>query len=165
MGIPAVADKLLQLAVAKILEAIYEQDFLPTSYGYRPKVGAKKAVQDLTYELQFGRNGSVVEADIKGYFDTIDHDWLLRMLAERIDDKLFLGLIDRWLKADILERDGQVIHPQTGTPQVRLQRTCGVPLSGYSSRSSSIAPAFSHFPISRSIAPSLTLRRINPSSF
>ena len=117
LGIPVVEDRLLQGAVRLLLEAIYEQDFLPTSYGYRPKVGAKKAVQDLTYELQFGRNGYVVEADIKGYFDTIDHDWLLRMLAERIDDKLFLGLIDSWLKAGILERDGEVIHPQTGTPQ------------------------------------------------
>ncbi|WP_063463911.1 reverse transcriptase domain-containing protein [Ectothiorhodospira sp. BSL-9] len=92
-------------------------DFLPTSYGYRPKRGAQQAAKDLTYELQFGRHGYVVEADIKGFFDNIDHDWLLRMLAERIDDKPFVGLIASWLKAGILERDGSVLHPHTGTPQ------------------------------------------------
>ena len=67
--------------------------------------------------FQFGRHGYVVEADIKGFFDNIDHDWLLRMLEARVDDKPFLGLIDSWLKAGILERDGAVIQPQTGTPQ------------------------------------------------
>jgi group II intron reverse transcriptase/maturase len=108
---------LLQAAARLLLEAIYEQDFLPTSYGYRPGVGAQKAVGDLTRELQFGRYGYVVEADIKGFFDNIDHDWLLRMLEERVEDKPFLGLIATWLKAGILERDGSVIHPHTGTPQ------------------------------------------------
>ncbi|MCP4266609.1 MAG: group II intron reverse transcriptase/maturase [Candidatus Brocadiaceae bacterium] len=117
LGIPVVEDRLLQGAARLLLEAIFETDFLPMSYGYRPKVGAQKAVKELTYELQFGRYGYVVEADIKGFFNTIDHNWLLRMLSERIDDKPFLGLIDSWLKAGILERDGQVIHPQTGTPQ------------------------------------------------
>ena len=74
-------------------------------------------MKELTRELQFGRYGWVVEADIKGFFDNIDHDWLLRMLGERIDDGPFLGLIDTWLKTGILERDGSVIHPHTGTPQ------------------------------------------------
>jgi RNA-directed DNA polymerase len=69
LGIPVVEDRLLQAAVRLLLEAIYEQDFLPASYGYRPKVGAGKAVGDLTYELQFGRYGYVVEADIKGFLD------------------------------------------------------------------------------------------------
>ena len=117
LGIPVVEDRLLQAAVKLILEAIYEQDFLPASYGYRPKVGAQKAVSDLTYELQFGKYGYVVEADIKGFFDNIDHNWLIRMLAERVDDKPFLGLIESWLKAGILERDGTILHPHTGTPQ------------------------------------------------
>jgi RNA-directed DNA polymerase len=117
LGIPVVEDRLLQGAARLLCEAIFEADFLPISYGYRPGVGAQQAVKDLTCELQFGRNGYVVEADIKGFFDTIDHDWLLRMLSERIDDKPFLGLIDTWLKAGILERDGRVIHPHTGTPQ------------------------------------------------
>lgn len=117
LGIPVVEDRLLQGAARLLLEAIYEQDFHAVSYGYRPKIGAQQAVKDLTFELQFGRYGYVVEADIKGFFDNIDHDWLLRMLEERVDDKPFLGLIDTWLKAGILERDGTVLHPQTGTPQ------------------------------------------------
>jgi len=117
LGIPVVEDRLLQAAVRLLLEAIYEQDFLPVSYGYRPKVGAQQAAKDLTCELQFGRHGYVVEADIQGFFDNIDHGWLLRMLGERVDDQPFLGLIDSWLKAGILERDGSVRHPHTGTPQ------------------------------------------------
>ena len=117
LGIPVVEDRLLQGAVKLLLEAIYEVDFLPQSYGYRPGVGAQKAVKDLTYELQFGRYGYVVEADIKGFFDHLDHDKLLKMLRERIDDEPFLGLIDCWLKAGILERDGTLFHPTAGTPQ------------------------------------------------
>jgi retron-type reverse transcriptase len=69
LGIPATQDKLLQIAVKRILEAIFEQDFLQCSYGYRPGVGALDAVDKLTIKLQFGRYNYVVEADIKGYFD------------------------------------------------------------------------------------------------
>lgn len=117
LGIPAVADKLLQLAGAKILEAIYEQDFLSYSYGYRPGTGAHKAIKDLSAILRRGRDAWIVEADIKGFYDNIDHDKLLIMLMKRIDDKRLLKLIRRWLKAGILEPDGQVVHPGTGTPQ------------------------------------------------
>jgi len=117
LGIPALEDKIVQRAVAMLLEAIYEQEFLTCSYGYRPNTGAQDAVSDLTFQLQFGRFGYIVEADIQGFFDNIDHDWLLKMLALRIDDAAFLGLIRKWLKAGILESDGMVIHPDTGTPQ------------------------------------------------
>jgi len=117
LGIPVVEDRLLQAAAKLLLEAIYEEEFLPISYGYRPRVGAGKAVADLTYELQFGRYGYVVEADIKGFFDNLDHDWLLRMLELRVDDKPFMGLIASWLQAGILERDGKILHPHSGTPQ------------------------------------------------
>lgn len=117
LGIPAVEDKLLQRAVARILEAIYEQDFLRCSYGYRPKVGALDAVDKLTIKLQFGQYHFVVEADIKGFFDNIQHGWLIRMLEERLEDGALLRLIRKWLKAGVLETDGQVIHPATGTPQ------------------------------------------------
>ena len=117
LGIPATQDKLLQIAVKRILEAIFEQDFLHCSYGYRPGVGILDAVDKLTVKLQFGKYNYLVEADISGYFDNIDHTWLLKMLAERVDDKSFLWLIEKWLKAGVLETDGKVLHPVTGTPQ------------------------------------------------
>jgi RNA-directed DNA polymerase len=117
LGIPATEDKLLQVAVAKILEAIYEADFLDCSYGYRPNRSPQEAAKRLNNELHYGRYCWVVDADIKGFFDNIDHDWMIRMLEERIDDAPFLRLIRKWLKAGILETDGQVAHPVTGTPQ------------------------------------------------
>ena len=117
LGIPGIADKLLQKAVSKILAAIYEQDSLSCSYGYRPGTGAHKAIKDLSAILRPGRYSWVVEADIKGLFNNIEHDKLLNMLMKRIDDKPLLKLIRRWLKAGILEIDGQVQHPVTGTPQ------------------------------------------------
>lgn len=117
LGIPATEDKLLQLAVAQILGAIYESDFSDCSYGYRPHRSPLDAVSKLRTDLQFGRYCWVVEADIQSYFDTIDHGWLMRMLEERIDDAPFLRLIRKWLKAGVLETDGQVVHPGTGTPQ------------------------------------------------
>ena len=117
LGIPAVADKLLQVAVTKILEAIYEQDFLGCSYGYRPNIGALDAVKDLSAVLRSGRYHYLVEADIRSFFDKLDHDILIDMLEKRIDDKPFLRLIRKWLKAGILDTDGKVINPQTGSPQ------------------------------------------------
>jgi group II intron reverse transcriptase/maturase len=117
LGIPATEDKLLQLAVKRLVEAIYEEDFLPCSYGYRPRRGALEAVDQLTVKLQFGNYRYVVEADIKGFFDNISHEWLMRMLAERIDDQAILRLIKKWLKAGVLDTDGQVIRPEDGTPQ------------------------------------------------
>ncbi len=117
LGIPALEDRLVQSAVAKVLTAIYEQDFLDCSYGYRAGRSAHDAVSELTRELQFGPYHTIVEADIRGFFDHMGHDWLLEMLAQRIDDRAFLGLIRKWLKAGILETDGKVIHPETGTPQ------------------------------------------------
>ena len=117
LGIPATDDKVLQFAVAKILEAIYEEDFLDVSYGYRPRKGSQDAVRELTRKLQFGRFSHIVEADIRGFFDNIDHHWMVRMLEERISDGPFLRLIQKWLKAGILDTSGEVIHPATGTPQ------------------------------------------------
>ena len=117
LGIPALEDKLVQIAVTQILLAIFEVDFLPCSYGYRPGVGAHDAIRELTVELQFGGHNFVHEADIKGFFDNIRWEWLERMLEQRIADGAFLNLIGKWLRAGILEEDGRVIHPQTGTPQ------------------------------------------------
>jgi RNA-directed DNA polymerase len=117
LGIPATEDKLLQLAVTRVLEAIYEQDFLSCSYGYRPERSALDAVFKLTDDLQFGPFSYVVEADIKGFFDNIDHDKLIEMLERRIGDPRLLRLIKKWLKAGVLDTDGKVIHPSSGTPQ------------------------------------------------
>ena len=117
LGIPVVEDRLLQLTVARILGAIFEPVFLPCSYAYRPGIGAQQAVSDLTQELQFGCYGYIVDVDIKSYFDMIDHDKLMATLEERIDDRPFLRLIRKWLKAGVLEEDGSVLHPETGSPQ------------------------------------------------
>jgi group II intron reverse transcriptase/maturase len=117
LGIPATQDKLLQVAVKRLLEAIYEQDFSRSSFGYRPNLGALDAVDKLTTKLQFGRFNFVVEADIKGFFDNLNHNELLKMLAERVDDKALLWLIGKWLKAGVLDTDGKTLHPETGSPQ------------------------------------------------
>ena len=117
LGIPALEDKLVQRACAKVLTAIYEQDFLDISYGCRPGRSAQGAIGELTFNLQFGKFGYLVEADIKGFYDHLDHEWLMKMLALRIDDRAFLRLIGKWLKAGILDTDGEVHHPETGTPQ------------------------------------------------
>jgi group II intron reverse transcriptase/maturase len=110
LGIPALEDKLLQLAAARMLEAIYEQDFLECSWGYRPKRGPREAGRELADRLYRGQTDWVVEADIKGFFDNISHDWMMRMLAERIEDGAFLRLISKWLKAGVLEEAGNG-HP------------------------------------------------------
>jgi len=117
LGIPVLEDKLLQCAATQMLLAIYEADFLPCSYGYRPGRGPHDAVRELTDELHWGKHNFVVEADIKGFFDHLQHDKLLEMLGQRIGDGALLRLIRKWLKAGILEEDGRVIHPELGTPQ------------------------------------------------
>lgn len=116
LGLPVVEDKLVQATVARILSAIYEVDFLPCSFGYRPKTSARDALKSLTKTL-YGRLNFVVEADIKGFFDNIDHAWLIQMLERRVDDRGFIRLIKKWLNAGVLEPEGNVIHPVTGTPQ------------------------------------------------
>jgi len=117
LGIPVIGDKLVQTAAAQILSAIFEQDFLPCSHGYRRGKGPQRAALELSQRLHRGRFRWVVDADIKGFFDHIDHEWLMKMLEQRINDRAFLGLIHKWLKAGILEEDGRVVYPVTGTPQ------------------------------------------------
>jgi RNA-directed DNA polymerase len=117
LGILVIGDKLVQTAAAKILTSIYEEDFLPSSHGYRRGKGPQKAALKLGEQIHRGPYGWVFDADIKGFFDNIDHDWMIRMLEHRIADQTFLRLIRKWLKAGILEEDGKVIYPVTGTPQ------------------------------------------------
>jgi RNA-directed DNA polymerase len=116
LGIPAVSDKVLQSCAASVLSGLYEADFLPCSFGYRPHRGAKEAVMAVREGLK-NRTAWVVEADIRGFFDNLDHDWLMRMLEQRVADRPFLNLIRKWLKAGILEADGNVQNPVSGTPQ------------------------------------------------
>lgn len=119
LGIPALEDRLLQRAVADILSAIYEQDFHDSSYGYRPGRSPHQALAAIR-EIVHDRHtdiGCVVEADIRGFFDHVDHDWLVKMLEQRVNDRAFIRLIRKWLRAGILEEDGAVIHPGSGTPQ------------------------------------------------
>lgn len=110
LGLPALEDKLVQLAVSTILSTIYEQDFSSSSCGYRPNVGARTGVKQLLTQLRRQGFSYVVEADIKGFFNNIDHNWLLRMLEQRVDDFAMLGLIRKWLKAGVLE-EGKVFIP------------------------------------------------------
>ena len=117
LGLPTLEDKLVQQSVTQILSGIYEEDFLPNSYGYRPNRSAHGAIHSLRLNLQYKGYGYVVEADIKGFFDTVDHAWLQRMLKQRIDDKRLLSLIQQWMKAEVVEPTGRVDKPTQGTPQ------------------------------------------------
>jgi retron-type reverse transcriptase len=119
---PALADKLVQLACAQLLTAIYEQDFLDCRDGYCSGRGALDAVRDLPFDLQYGRYGYLVEADIIGFFEHMDHTWLWDMLRVRIDDRAFLHLMRKWLKAGILDTDGQVSIPRLG--RLKAVRSC-----------------------------------------
>jgi RNA-directed DNA polymerase len=116
LGMPALEDQVGQLAWTKRLMAIDEQDLLDGSDGYRPGRGALDAVRDRTFDLQYGPYGSLVEADVKGFFDQRDHTRRWTMLRERIDDRACLRLLRTWLKAGVLETDGRVGHPETGAP-------------------------------------------------
>ena len=117
LGLPTVDDKVVQQGVSQILQSIWEQDFLRNSYGYRPNKSAHQAVNSLALNLQFSGYGYIVEADIKGFFDNMDHAWLIKMLEQRIDDKALLGLIKQWLKARVKSPDGVFSKPVAGTPQ------------------------------------------------
>lgn len=117
LGIPVLEDKIVQQAVKMILESIWEADFVEESIGYRAGKGARQASLDLREALNGGEYRWVVEADIRSFFDHIDHGWMVRMLEERIADRGLIRLIVKWLKAGVMEEDGQTVHPATGTPQ------------------------------------------------
>lgn len=116
IGVPTFEDKILQRAVAMLLEVIYEQDFHPGSYGFRPGRGAHDALQALWEGLMSIRGGWVLEVDIQSFFDTLDHGALRSFLDERVTDGVVRRAIDKWLKAGVLEA-GAVTHPEEGTPQ------------------------------------------------
>lgn len=116
LGIPTFEDKVLQRAVAMLLEAIYEQDFHDCSYGFRPRRGAHDALEALWKGAMDLNGGWVLDADIKSFFDTIDHGQLRAFLDKRVKDGVVRRAIDKWLAAGVLE-DGSLSYPQDGTPQ------------------------------------------------
>jgi RNA-directed DNA polymerase len=116
IGIPTFEDKVLQRAVAMALEAIYEEDFLPCSYGFRPGRSAHEALRDLWRELMGIGGGWVLEVDIRSFFDELDHGHLRTFLDRRVRDGVIRRAIGKWLQAGVLE-EGSVRHPVTGTPQ------------------------------------------------
>src|SRR6266446_7694408 len=116
LGVPTVADRALQRSASQVLSAIYEQDFLSCSFGGRPGRGANQALASL-HEVISGRKVEwVLEADLKNFFGSLSHDWMLRFVEHRIGDPRLINLIRRWLKASILE-DGEVHANEEGTPQ------------------------------------------------
>jgi len=116
IGIPTFEDKVLQRAVVMVLEAVYEQDFLPCSYGFRPGRSAHQALDTLWQQTMGMGGGWVVEVDIRKFFDMLDHAHLRQMLRQRIRDGVLLRLIGKWLNAGVLE-DGNLSLPTTGSPQ------------------------------------------------
>src|SRR5574340_514968 len=116
IGIPTFEDKVLQRAVVMVLEAVYEQDFLDCSYGFRPGRSAHAALKRLQQGLTQMGGGWVLEADIKSYFDSVDHARLRGVLDQRVRDGVLRRSIDKWLAAGVME-EGNLRHPDTGTPQ------------------------------------------------
>lgn len=117
LGIPVLEDKIVQQAVKMILEPIWENDFVDESIGYRPGRGARKASQELGEVLHDGKHRWVVEADIRGFFDHINHDWLVKMLEYRIADRELIRIIRKWLKAGVMEELRNWSPSTEGTPQ------------------------------------------------
>lgn len=116
LGIPAFEDKLAQRATVMLLEPIYEQDFLSCSFGFRPRRGAHQALQALRNGVMGRRGYWVLEVDIRKFFDSIPKSTLRDALARRVTDGVVRRLIDKWLKAGVLEA-GEVHYPEAGTPQ------------------------------------------------
>src|SRR5438034_9142606 len=103
LGIPSLEDKLVQSAMARILGAIYEEDFIEGSYGFRPGRSCHDALRALSQAVEWEGTNYIAEADIKGLFDNVDHQWLMKMLEHRIADKRVLRLITRLLKSGVME--------------------------------------------------------------
>src|SRR5205807_540939 len=116
LGVAALEDKIVQQAVVTILNAIYEEDFLGFSYGFRPGRSQHQALDALSYALTRKQVNYVLDADIRGFFDTISHEWMLRFVQHRVADRRILRLIQKWLKAGVME-EGEWSETERGTPQ------------------------------------------------
>jgi RNA-directed DNA polymerase len=113
--VPALEDKIVQSAVAEVLSAVYEADFLGFSYGFRPGRNPHMALDALHTAIMSQHVNWVLDADIRSFFDSVDHEWLLRMVAHRIADPRILRLIELWLRAGVLE-SGEKQETDRGTP-------------------------------------------------
>jgi len=116
LGIPALEDKLVQAGLTRILNAIYEADFIDDSYGFRPGRSCHDALRALSVEVEGQRIHHIVDADIKGFFDNVEHEWMMKFLEHRIADKRVLRYVKRFLKAGVME-DGAFEASDQGTPQ------------------------------------------------
>lgn len=116
LGIPTLEDKIVQRAATRVLNAIYEEDFLGFSYGFRPGRECHDALNALTVGIEQRRVNWVLDADIRGFFDSIDHGWLVKFIEHRIGDRRVIRHVQKWLKAGVLE-EGRKIVPEEGTPQ------------------------------------------------
>jgi RNA-directed DNA polymerase len=116
IGIPTFEDKILQRTVTMVLEAVYEQDFLDCSYGFRPGRSAHQAIRSLRQDFMAMGGGWVLEADIEGFYDNLDPRHLRDFLDQRVRDGVLRRAIDKWLSAGVME-EGNLSHPATGTPQ------------------------------------------------
>ena len=116
IGIPTFEDKVLQRAAAMALEAIYEQDFLNCSYGFRPGRSAHQALSSFRTQMMEMNGGWVIEVDIRKFFDTLDHRHLQQIVRQRVRDGVLLRLIGKWLNAGVVD-EGKLSFPEAGTPQ------------------------------------------------
>jgi RNA-directed DNA polymerase len=116
LGVPCVADRALQRSVAQVLSAIYEQDFLPCSFGGRPRRGAHHALATLYERVAGSKVEWILEADLKNFFGSLSHEWMLQFVEHRVRDPRLISLIRRWLKANVLE-DEESRPNEQGTPQ------------------------------------------------
>ena len=119
LGVASLEDKIVQRALVAVLEAIYEQDFLGFSYGFRPGRSPHQALDALAVGIKRRKVNWVLDADIRDYFTSLDHSWLGKFLEHRIADRRVLHLIQKWLRAGIVE-DGQWSETDQGTPQGAL---------------------------------------------
>jgi group II intron reverse transcriptase/maturase len=116
LGISCYEDKLVENIIAQILTMVYEPKFYNESYGFRPNRNCHQAVREIIEDVQYHKVNYIVEADIKGFFDNVDHEWLIKFLEHDIADKKFIELIRKFLKAGIME-DGKYVESEQGTPQ------------------------------------------------
>src|ERR1700694_5847097 len=116
LGTAALEDKIVQRAMVEVLNAIYEEDFLGFSYGFRPGRGPHDALDALAVGIGNTRVNWVLDADIAGFFDAVSHEWLIRFVEHRVGDRRVIRLIRKWLKAGVME-DGEVTPWKVGTPQ------------------------------------------------